>query len=239
MKNRNKEILNLCTLDAAKSADNPLPALLVFFNEQRIKDMMMGCKRALAQLTKKPCSSTFHLVYQTFTGITLTRALDVVGNVFSYSMFTHRVLPLPPQLYVAAEPIPQCDSRDNLQKGNTSRHDCRGSTGTMINARKASLRSSSPSRTHFSTVSERGSPPDDQKSALVLRSSSGSRRKRTSSQDSVEEIQRSDRAIPSISPPSTLTELEGSPSQVCLCQPDPKVPRPRNGRLLLSPKHNA
>ena len=158
----------------------------------------------------------------------------------SYSMFTHRVLPLPPQLYVAAASIPQSNSQDNpLQNGNMSSHVLRNSTETMINARKASLRSSSPSRNHFLTTSERNSSPHHQNSALVLRSASGSRRKRTSSQGSVEEIQRSDRAIRPISPTSTLTEIDGSPSQVCLCQPDPKVPRPRNGRLPLFIKHNS
>lgn len=39
--------------------------------------------------------------------------------------------------------------------------------------------------------------------------------------------------LPPIRKPSTVSWSGELPSQVCLCQPDPKVPRPRNGKRLI------
>lgn len=54
-------------------------------------------------------------------------------------------------------------------------------------------------------------------------------RKRSSSQASDGENFQLQRRLPSISKASTVSLQGESPSQICLCQPDPKVPRPRNG----------
>lgn len=41
--------------------------------------------------------------------------------------------------------------------------------------------------------------------------------------------QRVEKDVPSVSRPSPVLWQGEFPSQICLCQPDPKVPRPRNG----------
>lgn len=43
--------------------------------------------------------------------------------------------------------------------------------------------------------------------------------------------QRLGKRLPIVSKPIPGTWQGESPSQICLCQPDPKVPRPRNGML--------
>lgn len=58
-------------------------------------------------------------------------------------------------------------------------------------------------------------------------------RTRSSSQASNGENHQLQRRLPSISKASAMSWQGESPSQICLCQPDPKVPRPRNGTQVI------
>ena len=58
-------------------------------------------------------------------------------------------------------------------------------------------------------------------------------RTRSSSQASNAENLQLRRRLPSISKASPMSWQGESPSQICLCQPDPKVPRPRNGTQVI------
>lgn len=54
-------------------------------------------------------------------------------------------------------------------------------------------------------------------------------RSRRSSQASNGESRQVKQRVPSVSKANAVSWQDESPSQICLCQPDPKVPRPRNG----------
>ena len=62
-------------------------------------------------------------------------------------------------------------------------------------------------------------------------SSVSSARKRSSSQVSAEDLQHSGRNFPSLSTSGGVSRSRVSPKDICLCQADPKVPRPRNGKF--------
>lgn len=137
-------------------------------------------------------------------------------------MFNHRVLPLPPLLTPNPLLNPLAASSNTLLPSVDMASDSLGST-EVVGTRRASLRSSSPKRNHYPTTSEKASSGAQKDSALVLHSVSTAH-KRSASQDSVEDVPRTDSGYPSLATSGILT------SQVCLCQPDPKVPRPRNGK---------
>ena len=77
---------------------------------------------------------------------------------------------------------------------------------------------------------QRSSRASDLSSPISLRSSTRLSRKREASRSppAVGGQRPGHSRLPSISRDGDLTNKE-SPTHVCLCQPDPKVPRPRNG----------
>ena len=157
-------------------------------------------------------------------------------------MFTHRVLPLPSPLTTITTSLDvQADRQDTLSRNSVSlAHNnnmtsiaYRGPTD-IINTRRASLRSSSPRRNRLPNSPQQASvDAHHANSTLIVAPSDRLTRKPTPSPDSIEEIPRSDHSLSSISPSSTLARSSQSASQVCLCQPDPKIPRPRNGKCPL------
>ena len=154
-------------------------------------------------------------------------------------MFTHRVLPLPSSLTtVTTPPDAQADRQDTLLRNSIIlAHNSkmasvayRDSTD-IVNTRRASLRSSSPRRNRLpNSLAKESVDAYQTNSALLVGPSDHLTRKRVSSQDLIEEIQRSEHNLSSVSPSSNFASTPESASQVCLCQPDPKVPRPRNGK---------
>ena len=82
----------------------------------------------------------------------------------------------------------------------------------------SSQKRSSPTQAKSSASPEEGSPEDYEDSPML--------QSRRSSQASNGESQQVEKSLPSV---SKVSWQEESPSQICLCQPDPKVPRPRNG----------
>ena len=156
-------------------------------------------------------------------------------------MFTHRVLPLPSPLTTITTPLDaQADRQDTLLRNsgilahnNMTSVAYRG-PADIINTRRASLRSSSPRRNRLPNSPQQESvDAHHTNSTLVVAPSESLTRKRAPSPDSVEERQRSEHSLSSVSPSNTLARTSESASQVCLCQPDPKIPRPRNGKFRL------
>ncbi|MCJ1472092.1 hypothetical protein MMC13_000739 [Lambiella insularis] len=161
-------------------------------------------------------------------------------------MFKHRVLPLPPPLTTSAHPDAQAERRDRLlqnnnvllQNSNMTAVDYRSPTD-MIGNRRASLRSSSPRRNRVPTSPVQESEDASQDSALIVRLSARTTRKRTSSEESIEEVQRTERAVSPLPSASGLARSADSARQVCLCQPDPKIRRPRNAFILYRQHYQA
>ena len=150
-------------------------------------------------------------------------------------MFYNRVLPLPPAL-TSTSVDKSTSSAPNtlLQHKIMTVAELDGNTDTHRSISPRSYRrASSPAKDKRPTSPGQESLEDHEDSLSTESLSSRTTRKRSSSQASQEGRPRSTRGPPSI---STLTanrvlRAADSASQVCLCQPDPKVPRPRNGIL--------
>ena len=71
----------------------------------------------------------------------------------------------------------------------------------------------------------------DSPSGYATRSSARLSRKRDSDHPPEEPVQLGRTRLPSFSGEGSNHKFNDSPSQLCLCQPDPKVPRPRNGEF--------
>jgi hypothetical protein len=150
-------------------------------------------------------------------------------------MYSHRVLPLLPSLAPITSSVPAGMSGSSLLTGTMAAHSI-GSSNETIATRRTSLKSSSSQGNSTSNENNRQPSDTGPNTNMVLT------RKRAASQGSspMEDIQHTESAFPRYSPsaiPNRPIEKD-SPSQVCLCQPDPKVPRPRNGnKLSLSIPH--
>ena len=216
MNEQDKELFCLRNLVSAKSTHNPL-ASSTSFVERTKKQRHDPAQTSDGSCYKEALFLCIPLLYQicTFTVFTVKASLasDVTVAVLRVPMFNHRVLPLPPL------PSPLAATSNTLLPGVNMASDSLGST-KVVGTRRLSLRSSSPKSNHYPTTSEKTSPD----LGLVLHPPVSIANKRTASQDSVEEVPRTDSGYPSFSTSGILT------SQVCLCQPDPKVPRPRNGK---------
>lgn len=225
MNERNKELSSLCYLVSAKSTHNPLASStsLVERTKKQRHDQAQtsdGSHYKEAVFLCIPVALYCHRFHcQRIT------ASDVTVDVLDAPMFNHRVLPLPPLLTSTTLPSPLTASpTTRLPSVNMPSHGL-GST-EVVSTRRASLRSSSPKRNHYPTRYEKASSEASKESALVLHPSTSASHKRSVSEDSVEEVQRTvDSAYPSLASTGIST------SEICLCQPDPKVPRPRNGKL--------
>ena len=146
-------------------------------------------------------------------------------------MFGHRVLPpLQPQTVLSSTNIP-IRGQDTLLQHRimTSDKSC-DSLEKPIN-RRSSQASTSPIDKQHTNSTHLENLEAQQTSPIANQSSGRLIRKRNSSPSSIEELGSPERNLLSISTSSILTSTTDSPSQICLCQPDPKVPRPRNGNL--------
>ena len=150
-------------------------------------------------------------------------------------MFDHRVLPpLQPQTVLSSTNLPVRRQDTLLQHRIMTNDKTHGSLEKTINRRSSQASTSPIDNQH------RKSPYVEnleayQTSPIASQISGRLIRKRNSSQSSIEELGSPERKLPSISTSSILTNTTDSPSQICLCQPDPKVPRPRNGKLASFP----
>ena len=141
-------------------------------------------------------------------------------NVLSSDpMSYHRVLPPPPALAnqnrarswviepeALLQPIPMANDKANEDSKKSK-------------SPASSEKSSSP-------AAERVSPSVE---SLEDYEDPPKTRRRSSSQASSGDNPHLQRGLPSMPKASPMSWQGESPSQICLCQPDPKVPRPRNG----------
>ena len=144
--------------------------------------------------------------------------LLVLINVLSCSplpMSYHRVLPVPEALVHPNPARSQEIGVDSLVQHRIMTNERRVSSSRRSKSPASSQRSSSPvADKHQDTPSVNSVEDPDYEDSPEPRD-------RSSSQQSNREVRR----LPSI---SKAWQAE-SPSDICLCQPDPKVPRPRNG----------
>ena len=144
--------------------------------------------------------------------------LRAIINVLPHSMSYHRVLP-PPSPFTEP-PVSRADSllqsRIMTEKGRVI--DQRSSPRTLhsdgISTRK-----------RRSSLVDRESLEDYKESPKILLAN-----KSAHISNGVGDT--SPKSLPPIRKPSVVSWSGELPSQVCLCQPDPKVPRPRNGKLV-------
>jgi HMG box factor len=143
---------------------------------------------------------------------------------------------LPPALPPAPEPGRIIFTRqlwqrampeDSSEHGVSSRSHSQGS----ISAYQANASASRRGSSNVSTRSLRSAPSnsDSSKGPLTPEESPPSRPSRKRSVDVVEEEDREvDRH--EVTPVHTRASSGDSTAHVCICQPDPKIPRPRNGK---------
>lgn len=145
-------------------------------------------------------------------------------------MFLNRVLPLPPALSTTSAASPLNSGRDSLLPNRIMTSRGPSPTSTKNKSPTASLKSSSPAGRNSPQSPGRQPLEHYQDPSVRVSPSRRSTPKHSSSHISVEAVRRSGRKLPSLSTSSGSIRSTDSPSQLCLCQPEPKVPRPRNGK---------
>ena len=148
-------------------------------------------------------------------------------------MFLNRVLPLPPALSTTSAASPLNSGRDSLLQNRIMTSRGPSPSSTKNKSPTASLKSSSPAGRTSPQSPGAQHLEDYQDSGVRVSPSRCSTPKRSSSQVSAEAVRRSSRNLPSLSTSRGSIRSTDSPSQLCLCQPEPKVPRPRNGENIL------
>ena len=140
-------------------------------------------------------------------------------------MFYNRVLPPPSALAAASIAEQQTVGRESLL-----RHRIMPSIEPNRSARELNHQiSESPIRRNLRSYTGRETA-EDYEGSVPLESFIGHDTcKKFSSQLSAKATLPSRNHLPSVSTTSTPSRSATSPSDICLCQPDPKVPRPRNG----------
>lgn len=137
----------------------------------------------------------------------------VAINVFP-PMSYHRVLPPPPAL------AKQNPSTWSIEPDSLLQHKIMTKENTNISSRRSESLTLSQKSPSPAEEREPTSPSDEPLNNFV---DPPKHRLRSSSRTSNEESHHSDQRLASIS------WEDETPSQICLCQPDPKIPRPRNG----------
>jgi hypothetical protein len=142
-----------------------------------------------------------------------------INVLLSSSMSYHRVLPPPPALANQNRAGSWVIEPEALLQPRKMTTEKTNDGSNKIKSPASSEKGSSPAAERVSPSIESLEDFEDPPKA----------RKRSSSQASDGENSHLQRRLPSISKASTMSWQGESPSQICLCQPDPKVPRPRNG----------
>lgn len=147
------------------------------------------------------------------------------------SLFLH-VLPSSPSttLPTTHAYIPRLQRCKTRQPFGTQDHDERGSPPSASIIKSPTKRKLAFERDHDQPSTRKEDHP--QSGSLPLRSAIRLTRKRSSSDASSEEVPGSKRTALALPLGRGGLGDSDSPSQICLCQPDPKVPRPRNGMYL-------
>ena len=147
----------------------------------------------------------------------------------SFSMFYHRVLPPPSNPTKAPVAGLRPPNRDTLLENSI-----------MMNENQkihADDRGTSLAQQHRPSIPNKHIPESSEDvnspTSHSTRSSARLSRKRESpGHPPAPSDQLAAYRLPSTSAAGSSSRSNDSPSQLCLCQPDPKVPRPRNGELL-------
>ncbi|KAI4152520.1 MAG: hypothetical protein LQ340_002870, partial [Diploschistes diacapsis] len=140
-------------------------------------------------------------------------------------MFYHRILPPPSNLAKAPVAGVKPPNGDTLLENRIIMSE---NQRLHTDRRQSQIQQHTPS---FSDEQVQRAE-DDQvnlSGGYATRSSARLSRKRDSDPSPEESSQLSRNRVASVSGEGPGTKLAESPSQLCLCQPDPKVPRPRNG----------
>lgn len=145
-------------------------------------------------------------------------------------MFLHRVLP-PPASNALVSPT-------NLHHATNHRRDSIQDNRIMTHERALGFsqpteKSASPESPLSNTIHDRKPVPLTAKDSTPYQSdgNDASRHRPRAVSDNYQESGSSGRSTNPVGVQDSTENLRSavSPSQVCLCQPDPKVPRPRNG----------
>ena len=140
-------------------------------------------------------------------------------------MFYNRVLPPPSALAAASIAEQQTVGRESLLQ-----HRIMTSVEPNHSARELNHQiSSSPIQRNLRSYLGRETVENYERSVPLKSFIGHDTRKDFSSQLSTKATLPSSNHLPSVSTTSTPSRSATSPSDICLCQPDPKVPRPRNG----------